>query len=162
MQRLWHFAISCFGLMIIAAAANAQGTAPQVPLPFLHAHDVILFQGDSITDGGRQRTGSDYNHIMGQDYAYILAAQIGAESPERELVFLNRGISGNRIPDLDARWEADTIALHPQLLSILVGINDLMATGDRTVTAEQFETGYDKLLAETIAALPNKIGRAHV
>lgn len=157
MQRLRYFAMACFGLklMIAAGAATAQGTEAQTPLPFLHAHDVILFQGDSITDGGRQRTGSDYNHIMGQDYAYILAAQIGAESPERELVFLNRGISGNRIPDLAARWDADTIALHPQLLSILIGVNDLLATGDRAVTLEQFEVGYDKLLAETIAALPS-------
>jgi len=103
----------------IAFAAGAQE-----PLPFLQPHDVILFQGDSITDGGRQRTGSDFNHIMGQDYAYILAAQIGAQSPQRELVFLNRGISGDRVPDLEARWQADTIALHPQLLSILIGVND--------------------------------------
>ena len=140
-----------FGLVIGAAALSA---AAQQPLPFLHAHDVILFQGDSITDGGRQRTGSDYNHIMGQDYAYVLAAQIGAESPERELVFINRGISGNRVPDLEARWPDDTIALHPQLLSILIGVNDLLSPGERAVTLEQFEAGYDKLLAETIAALP--------
>jgi lysophospholipase L1-like esterase len=140
-----------FGLVIGAAALSA---AAQQPLPFLHAHDVILFQGDSITDGGRQRTGSDYNHIMGQDYAYVLAAQIGAESPERELVFINRGISGNSVPDLEARWPDDTIALHPQLLSILIGVNDLLSPGERAVTLEQFEAGYDKLLAETIAALP--------
>ncbi len=126
----------------------------QEPLSFLKAHDVVLFQGDSITDGGRQRTGSDYNHIMGQDYAYILAAEIGADSPERELVFVNRGISGNRVPDLEARWAADTLALKPQLLSILIGVNDLLATGERAVTAEQFEEGYDALLAETVAALP--------
>jgi len=137
-----------------AAAAMAQGTAAQTPLPFLRAHDVVLFQGDSITDGGRQRTGSDYNHIMGQDYAYILAAQIGAESPEREIIFINRGNSGNRVPDLETRWQDDTIALHPQLLSILVGVNDLLSTGERAVTLEQFESGYDRLLAETIAALP--------
>jgi len=130
------------------------GVSLQTPLPFLHEHDVILFQGDSITDGGRQRTGSDYNHIMGQDYAYILAAEVGAESAERELVFVNRGISGNRIPDLEARWQDDAIALHPQLLSILIGVNDLLAAGDRAVPLEQFEARYDKLLAETIAALP--------
>jgi len=131
----------------------AQSAASQ-PLAFLRAHDVVLFQGDSITDGGRQRTGSDYNHIMGQDYGYILAAQIGAVSPERELVFVNRGISGNRVPDLEERWQQDTIALHPQLLSILIGVNDQISTGDRAVTPEQYEAGYDKLLAETVAALP--------
>jgi lysophospholipase L1-like esterase len=138
------------GLVMGAAALGAEA---QTQLPFLHAHDVVLFQGDSITDGGRQRTGSDFNHIMGQDYAYILAAEIGSESPERELVFLNRGISGDRVPDLETRRQQDTIALHPQLLSILIGVNDLMSEGDRAVAAEEFEARYDKLLAETIAAL---------
>jgi len=66
-------------------------------LPFLHANDLILFQGDSITDGGRQRTGSDFNHIMGQDYAYMIAAQVGARYPERKLNFVNRGIGGNQV-----------------------------------------------------------------
>ena len=147
MKRLWQLA----SIALTIATQIAHG---QQPLPFLQPHDVILFQGDSITDGGRQRTGSDYNHIMGQDYAYILAAQIGAQSPERDLVFLNRGISGNRVPDLEARWQDDTIALHPQLLSILIGVNDLLSQGERAVTLEQFEGGYDHLLAETIAALP--------
>lgn len=141
------------GLAITMAITSL--AVAQQPLPFLHAHDVVLFQGDSITDGGRQRTGSDYNHIMGQDYGYILAAEIGSESPQRQLVFVNRGISGDRVPDLLARWQQDTIALQPQLLSILVGVNDLLSEGDRAVSAAQFELDYDKLLAETIAALPN-------
>lgn len=138
-----------------AAIACTPALAAQQPLPFLDAHDVILFQGDSITDGGRQRTGSDFNHIMGQDYAYILAAEIGAQSPERELTFVNRGVSGDRVPDLEARWQQDTIALRPQLLSILIGVNDLMSEGGRSIGAEEFEARYDKLLAETIAALPD-------
>jgi len=137
--------------LVIAFAAGAQSSDP---LPFLKPRDIILFQGDSITDGGRWRTGSDFNHIMGQDYAYVLAAQIGADSPQRELVFVNRGISGDRVPDLETRLHPDTIALHPQLLSILVGVNDQFAAADRAVTAEQFEAGYDHLLSETIAALP--------
>jgi lysophospholipase L1-like esterase len=149
-----HFYTVTVALLALTLSAGAK-SKEQPPLPFLQAHDTVLFQGDSITDGGRQRTGMDYNHIMGQDYGYILAAQIGAESPERELVFINRGISGNRVPDLEARWQDDTIALHPQLLSILIGVNDTLATGARAESAEQFEENYDKLLAETIAALPN-------
>jgi lysophospholipase L1-like esterase len=151
MSLLWKIAMLAIGL---SAGALPSASRAQTPLPFLHTHDVILFQGDSITDGGRQRTGSDYNHIMGQDYAYILAAEIGSESPERELVFVNRGISGDRVPDLESRWQQDTLALHPQFLSILIGVNDLMAEGDRAETPAQFETAYDHLLAETIAALP--------
>jgi len=112
---------------------------------------VILFQGDSITDGGRQRTGSDYNHIMGQDYGYLIAAQIGAEYPERNLTFINRGISGNRVTDLAARWQKDTLDLKPNLLSILIGVND--TTSHESV--DVYEQTYDKLLADTLAALPN-------
>jgi lysophospholipase L1-like esterase len=127
----------------------------QEPLPFLHANDVILFQGDSITDGGRQRTGNDYNHIMGQDYAYILAAQIGYESSKRNLNFVNRGDGGDRISDLAERWQDDTIAMRPNLLSILIGVNDTLSTRGPVETVSEFEKIYDHLLAQTIAALPN-------
>lgn len=123
-------------------------------ISFLHAGDVVLFQGDSITDGGRQRTGNDLNHTMGQDYAYIVAAEIGAAAPEQRLTFLNRGVSGERVVDLAARWREDTLALRPQLLSILIGVNDLLGEGDRAQTAEQYDAAYDALLAKTVAALP--------
>jgi lysophospholipase L1-like esterase len=126
----------------------------QVPLPFFHPHDVIVFQGDSITDGGRLRTGQDYNHIMGQDYAYILAAEIGAEYPDRNLGFINRGIGGEGVPDLAARWQTDTIDLHPNLLSILVGVNDTFAPGPKGETASEFEQNYDRLLSQTLISLP--------
>lgn len=140
---------SCGTFLLLALPGVAQE-----PLPFLHANDVILFQGDSITDGGRQRTGNDYNHIMGQDYAYILAAQIGYESPKRNLNFVNRGDGGDRISDLAARWQDDTIAMHPNLLSILIGVNDTLSTRKPAETVSEFEEIYDRLLAQTIAALP--------
>jgi lysophospholipase L1-like esterase len=127
----------------------------QEPLAFLHKGDLVLFQGDSITDGGRQKTGLDYNHIMGQDYAYILAAEIGSQWPERNLNFVNRGVGGDWVPDLAARWQDDTIALRPALLSILIGVNDTLSARKPAETAEEFETIYDHLLAQTIAALPS-------
>jgi lysophospholipase L1-like esterase len=120
--------------------------------PVFHTNNVILFQGDSITDGGRQRTGQDYNHIMGQSYAYIIAAQIGAEHPERNLNFINRGIGGNTVTDLAARWQKDTLDLKPDILSILIGINDTLGSKQ---TIEQYEQTYDHLLAEMVAALPH-------
>lgn len=126
----------------------------QDPLPFLHKDDIVLFQGDSITDGGRQRTGSDYNHIMGQDYAYILAAEIGSDSPVRNLNFINRGVGGDRVPNLAARWQTDTIDIHPKLLSILIGVNDTLSKRAAPESAEEFETIYDQLLAQTVQALP--------
>ena len=125
------------------------------PLPFFHKNDVILFHGDSITDGGRQRTGRDFNHIMGQDYEYILAAQVGAEYPDRNLDFENRAIGSERVLDLAARWQTDALDIRPNMLSILVGINDTLMVGDKAETVDQFERIYDKLLANTIAALPN-------
>jgi lysophospholipase L1-like esterase len=120
-------------------------------MPVFHKDDVILFQGDSITDGGRQREGSDYNHIMGQDYGYILAAQIGLQFPERNLTFVNRGIGGNTVKDLAARWQNDALNFKPNLLSIIVGINDTLGSE----TADDYEKTYDKLLSDTVAALPS-------
>jgi lysophospholipase L1-like esterase len=122
-------------------------------LPILQKNAVILFQGDSITDGGRQRTGSDYNHIMGQCYAYIIAADVGAIYPEKNFTFVNRGISGNTVLDLTARWQTDTLALKPNLLSILVGVNDTFFS-KQPEPIEQFRDAYDKLLSDTLAALP--------
>jgi len=123
-------------------------------LPDFRANSTILFIGDSITDGGRARTGNDYNHTMGQSYAYILSARLGNGLAEKNLTFINRGISGNRITDLQARWKTDVLDLKPDVLSILVGINDtLLANGKER--PEQYEQIYDQLLKETIAALPN-------
>jgi lysophospholipase L1-like esterase len=147
--------MTCFRLilslaaLLLAQAAQAQG------LPFLHTGDTVLFQGDSITDGGRLRNGNDLNHTMGQDYAYLLAAEIGAASPEEKLLFINRGVSGERAVDLAARWQQDTLALHPALLSILVGINDLLGEGDRAQTVSQYQATYDGLLRQTLAVLPD-------
>jgi len=119
-------------------------------LPVFHPHDVILFQGDSITEGGRQ-AGLDYNHNMGQDYDYILAAELGLRLADRDLTFLNRGISGNTVTDLAARWRDDVLALKPNLLSILIGVNDTLFASESVPT---YETTYDQLLTDTRAALP--------
>lgn len=145
-------------LLLLAPTLAAQQRPIRPPthvqFPFLHENDVVLFQGDSITDGGRAKTGTDQNHIMGQDYAYILAAQVGADIPDRNIHFINRGISGERVVDLAARWKEDTLALKPSILSILIGINDQLGSKG-PLTAEEYETAYDKVLAETVAALPN-------
>jgi lysophospholipase L1-like esterase len=120
------------------------------PLPF-KANDVVLFQGDSITDGGRGRKDPDPNHILGQDYAYLIAARFGAAHPEMHVTFINRGISGNKVSDLQKRWQVDCLDLKPTVLSILVGINDL----NHDVPAEDFRSQYDALLEQTVKALPN-------
>jgi len=146
MKYLKSFAIVIF----LAVPALADDS-----LSVFHKDDVIVFQGDSITEGGRQREGNDYNHTMGQDYAYIIAAQLGALYPERNLTFINRGISGNRVNDLAGRWQRDTLDLKPNFLSILVGVNDTLIHDSKTETVGQYERVYEQLITNTLAALPH-------
>lgn len=87
---------------------------------------VFLFQGDSITDGNRGRS-KDPNHIMGHGYAFAVASRVGVDFAESNHMFYNRGISGNKITDLEKRWKTDTLELKPDVLSILIGINDAAA-----------------------------------
>jgi lysophospholipase L1-like esterase len=115
----------------------------------------FLFQGDSITDGNRTRD-KDWNHVMGHGYAYILASKLWYEHPGKGFRFLNRGVSGNKVTDLAARWQADALDLKPDVLSILVGINDVTAflDGDAAFSAAQYEAGYGALLAQARQQLP--------
>ena len=109
----------------------------------------ILFQGDSITDGNRGPR-CDPNHILGHGYAFIIAAKNGAAFPEAKLDFLNRGVSGNTVLDLEKRWQKDTLDLKPDVLSILIGVND----NSRGVSLDQYEQVYDKLITDAKAANP--------
>jgi len=109
----------------------------------------ILFQGDSITDGNRGRS-ADPNHILGHGYVFIIAARHGAASPDLRLDFLNRGVSGNTVLDLENRWQKDTLDLKPDVLSILIGVND----DGRGVALEKYEQVYDKLITQAKSANP--------
>lgn len=131
------------GLMAMAFAASAAAADVAV----FNENARILFQGDSITDGNRGRN-DDPNHILGHGYCFIIAAKFGALLPERRLTFLNRGISGNTVESLAARWQQDTLDLKPDVLSILVGIND------QGVPLDKYEQTYDKLLVDARAANP--------
>ncbi|MDO7907121.1 SGNH/GDSL hydrolase family protein [Paenibacillus sp. JX-17] len=115
----------------------------------------ILFQGDSITDGGRSRN-DDPNHFLGHGYAYIIAARLGQELADQQPVFLNRGVSGDRASDLYARWNEDCISHRPDLLSILVGVNDAWRSmnGEPSGVTDRFERAYRHLLQETREVLP--------
>lgn len=117
----------------------------------MQKNKLILFQGDSITDGNRLKNfESDLNHQMGHGYASVVNSTLGAKYPEKNLRFLNRGISGNRIAELYGRWKEDTLCLKPDVLSILIGINDceflrFFGTGS---DAGRFEKIYRLLLDE--------------
>jgi lysophospholipase L1-like esterase len=109
----------------------------------------VLFQGDSITDMNRGRS-NDPNHVLGHSYAFIIGAKAASAYPERGVEFFNRGVSGDKVSDLEGRWQTDTLALKPDVLSILVGVNDLGGG----VPAATFESNYDRLLSETVLSLP--------
>lgn len=115
----------------------------------------ILFQGDSITDGNRTRN-NDWNHVMGHGYQFIIASKLWYELPNKGLHFFNRGISGNTVTDLAVRWNDDTLALKPDVLSILIGINDTerFFRGDQNFSAAQYEKNYNDLLQRTKEELP--------
>jgi len=119
---------------------------------------VVLFQGDSITDTGRDRGVADPNaaRALGSGYPLLVAAAALAARPDRGLRFYNRGVSGNKVPDLAARWAADTVALAPDVLSILIGVNDFWhtLTGGYTGTVDDYEHQYAALLDDTGRALP--------
>jgi lysophospholipase L1-like esterase len=111
-------------------------------------NNLVLFQGDSITDGGRER--ADPNHL-GWGYPRVVANWLNALYPERRLRFVNRGISGNRVRDLLARWKSDCIDLQPDWVSILIGINDTWRRYDSNdpTAVEAFERDYRALLQLT-------------
>lgn len=121
---------------------------------------VILFQGDSITDDGRDKKLQEANHAksLGRGYPALAAGQLLGAYPELGLKIHNRGISGNKVPDLAARWQADAIDLKPDILSILIGVNDLwhtLAFGQKYKgTVADYETGYRALLERTQKEVP--------
>ena len=91
---------------------------------------MVLFQGDSITDAGREKEKQLPNSAwsFGNGYAMLAAANMLNSMPEKELVIYNRGISGNKVYQLAERWDADCLDLKPAVLSILIGVNDYWHT----------------------------------
>jgi lysophospholipase L1-like esterase len=126
----------------------------------LAVNDVILFQGDSITDCGRSRdkvTGHS-REALGEGYAFLAAGQLLAHDAGLNLTVLNRGISGNKITDMAARWRPDTLDLKPTVVSILIGVNDtwhIRAGGGPAIPLDLYESVYRGLLNDTRAALPH-------
>lgn len=112
----------------------------------------ILFQGDSITDAGRDRNNS---RGMGWGYAYLVAGTLGTDCPN-EYEFLNRGVGGNRVVDLYARIKSDFINLKPDYASIYIGVNDTWheIQSQNGVDTPKFEKIYTMLIDEVQAACP--------
>lgn len=114
----------------------------------------VLFQGDSITDGGRSRN-NDWNHVMGHGYAYLVSSALWYDFSGLDLMFYNRGVSGDKISDLETRWQEDTFDLKPDLISILVGVNDLDQIVEKKYTIEDWKTAYTNIIKKTSFSLPD-------
>ncbi len=114
----------------------------------------ILFQGDSVTESGRVREDSA---SIGVGYPNVVAEVYSALYPDKNLSFVNRGISGNRVTDLLARYEEDFLAVRPDVVSILVGINDTWRRYDENdlTSEEEYYNTYKMLLERIKKDMPN-------
>lgn len=111
----------------------------------------ILFQGDSITDCGRTRSDNPETSL-GMGYPYLLSTTLAADYPDVEFTFINRGISGNRVKDLKGRWKKDCLDHKPDIVSILIGVNDTWRrydTAQDPTSAADFEKAYRAILSQT-------------
>lgn len=118
----------------------------------------IVLYGDSITDMGRNRENSHPNVVSsyGMGYPIFIAGDLYRDNPLKHQVY-NRGISGNRTVDLYARIKRDVWNLQPDVLSILIGINDIWheISGHDGVDIVRFEKVYRMIIEDTLAVLPS-------
>ena len=139
---------------IVSASIPASGIKKIV----FETDDVVLFQGDSITDAGREKEKELPNNAgsFGGGYAFLAASYLLNAFPKKEMTIYNRGISGNKVYQLAERWQKDCIDLKPDVLSILIGVNDYWhkRNGQYDGTIEIYENDYRKLLQSTKEKLP--------
>jgi lysophospholipase L1-like esterase len=124
----------------------------------LNRGDTILFQGDSITDAGREKTNQLPNNAnsFGAGYAFLAASHLLNAHPDKAFNIYNRGISGNKVYQLQDRWQVDAIDLKPNLVSILIGVNDYWhkVKHGYNGTVEIYENDLRALIKRTIKELP--------
>jgi len=154
-QKASLSAAASLALPGIVSAAYAEAKADKITLA---KDDVILFQGDSITDAGRKHDATDANSnsALGGGYAFMAGSELLYKHAAKNLKVYNKGISGNKVYQLAERWEADCLALKPNVLSVMIGVNDFWhtLTNNYTGTLETYRQDLDALLDATKKALP--------
>lgn len=123
-------------------------------LPNFATGSRLLFQGDSITDMKWGRNEKDRNHYLGHSYVFLIASRLGVDLPAAQLDFYNRGMSGHTVGDLRKRWQKDAVDMEPDLLSILIGINDV-GRNPKGVDLEKWESDYRFILQKSMDANPD-------
>jgi lysophospholipase L1-like esterase len=150
-------AAAAMGLPAVLSSCSCTDIKSRKIDKYFSEGDVILFQGDSITDAGRSRQQQLPNHArsFGMGYAYILASSLLHDLTGKGLTFYNRGISGNKVYQLAERWQEDCLDLKPDILSILIGVNDYwhMRNGKYDGTPEVYENDLRGLLTRTRSEL---------
>ena len=118
----------------------------------------LLFQGDSITDAFRRPAEVNPAYQLGNGYAFLVSARLACEHPGR-MQFLNRGISGDTVGDLAVRWDADALALMPDVVSLLAGVNSTIQKmiGEAEVTVHEFRVTYRLLIQRLLEADPRRL-----
>lgn len=108
----------------------------------------LLFQGDSITDAGRNY---DNYHNLGQGYPKFAAKYIREKYADIDFEFINLGISGNQTLNLMQRLQNDFIDIQPDIVSIMIGINDVWhySENKKWLPNDIFEGRYREILKET-------------
>ena len=143
----------------IVSASMPSNSEKSKKFSLFEKNNTVLFQGDSITDAGRDRNKELPNDpgSFGRGYAFLAASYLLNALPEKNLTIYNRGISGNKVYQLADRWQKDCLDLKPDILSILIGVNDYwhMRDGRYDGTVEVYENDFRKLLQRTKESLPN-------
>jgi len=119
-------------------------------------HSKLLMIGDSITDCGRgQPVGESVKDGLGNGYVSMVNALLTSTYPAHHIRVMNTGTSGNTVLDLAARWEQDVLALRPDWLSVMIGINDVWRQFDSPLQTEWhvpldvYTATLEKLIAQT-------------
>ena len=135
--------------------------------PLLSTAATLVFIGDSITDGNWGTRGSvasnlrnhgDYNHIFGHGYMEMTAGFFMSTFPSLDLTFYNRGIGGQTLTDIAARWQEDVIDLRPDVVFLLAGTNDVhyhLDHPERPFSVEAVKATLDSLVTVTRRDLPD-------
>ncbi len=145
--------------LLSSSGCSAAQSANAGAYNLTETNKTILFQGDSITDWGRNRgkeNAPNDQQALGSSYVLLTAGALLDEYSNIKPIIYNRGISGNKVFQLAERWDKDCIDLKPNLVSILVGVNDFWHTLNAGYkgTLETYQNDYSTLLERTKKALP--------